>query len=180
MGKKVGSKMGTNAKQTAKRTGKRNVAEAQVTFRKNQPRDEAFLLNVTMAAMKKVYEQSTGVELTEDFIREAIKNSGTTVIIEQGGKPIGYYCYTVYRQGHLYWGSLILSQEARGKGIGGQIHRHVEEEARAQGCHVIEGHVQVENKRAYEFWLKHGWEVVRQEGPGTLAIQKVLHSPNVV
>jgi GNAT superfamily N-acetyltransferase len=172
--KKGGPKAGNKSVKPAKRTAKRGVSEAPLTFRKNQPRDDAFLLNVTMAAMKKVYEQSTGVELTEEFVRESIKSSGTTVIIEQGGKPIGYYCYSVYRPGRMYWGSLILTQDARGKGIGGQINRHVEAEARGLGVGVIEGHVQVENKRAYEFWLKNGWHVVRQEGPGTLAIEKVL------
>ncbi|MGZ4107251.1 MAG: N-acetyltransferase family protein [Tumebacillaceae bacterium] len=171
-----------NAKQVLKKTAKprgsqqheQHLPDAPLTFRNRREGDDAFLLRVTMAAMKQVYEKSTGTELTEESVLENIRNSGTTVIIERGGKPIGYYSYTVYLPGRMYWGSLILSPDRRGKGVGPQIHRHVEAEARKRNVRVIEGHVQVENKRAYEFWMKSGWRVVRMEGPGTLAIEKAL------
>jgi ribosomal protein S18 acetylase RimI-like enzyme len=136
--------------------------------------DDAFLLQATRETMKEVFEKSVGAELTDKVILSNIKTSGTTLIIEQNGVPIGYTCYTLYKPERMYWGALVLLPTAQDQGIGSRICRNMYEHARELGCVAIDGHVQVHNEVAVKFWKNQGFEVVGGPTAGSYEIEKKL------
>ncbi|WP_018131632.1 GNAT family N-acetyltransferase [Effusibacillus pohliae] len=143
-------------------------------FRQREPKDDRFIIDLTLAVMGNVFEQSVGAPLTEDTIRQHLKSDETILIIERGGKPVGYTSYKIYKPGRMYWSSLILSPDHQSRGLGRQVVRHVEKVALANGVRRIEGHVQTDNRRAISFWLKNGFSITGMPVQGTLAIEKRL------
>ncbi|MBL0387781.1 GNAT family N-acetyltransferase [Tumebacillus sp. ITR2] len=167
----------TTAKLKAKAKTKTTVKKRSVpsvTFRDRVEADDAFLIQVTRETMKEVFEKSVGVTLTDRMILSQIKDSGTSLIIEQDGKPIGYTSYTVYKPKHMYWGALVLAKSAQDQGIGSRICENMFNHAEFLGCEVIQGHVQVENAVAIKFWKRHGFEIVGGPTSGSYEIEKKL------
>ncbi|MFC4766697.1 GNAT family N-acetyltransferase [Effusibacillus consociatus] len=149
-----------------------------LSYRSYQSTDDRFIIDAALLTMKKIFEESTGCSLTEDVIREQLNANETTRIIEQNGKPIGYYGYTVYPSRKMYWSALILIPTAQHRGLGNQVVRQVEKEALAKGVRVIEGHVQTANKRALSFWIKNGFQTVGSPFQGMIEIRKKLQRIN--
>lgn len=145
-----------------------------ISLRELTSADDAFLLASTRETMKEVFEKSVGMELTDQLILSQIKSSGTTLIVEQKGTPIGYTCYTLHKPKRMYWGALVLVPTAQDQGIGSRICHHMFELARLKGCEAIDGHVQVENQVAIKFWKSHGFEVVGGPIAGSYEIEKKL------
>lgn len=142
-----------------------------LSFRPRRKQDDLFLIHVTMAEMKHVYESSIGEELTPDLIRLQLKPCEVTVI-EFHGYPIGYYATMPYAPGRLYLGALVLADTIQGKGLGAQVVRRIEQEARAAGNGWIEAHVQTANKRAIRFWLRNGYQIAGRPAGGSFPLRK--------
>lgn len=175
-------KAAKNSTSKTTKTAKRSKSTSRVkqTFvvpiflRMRTDADDKFLLQTTRETMKDVFEKSVGVELTDQMIISQIKSSGTTLIIEQGGVPVGYTCYTVHKPSRMYWGALVLLPIAQDQGIGSRICHNMFEHARQLGCEAIDGHVQVQNEVAVKFWKNQGFEVVGGPTAGSYEIEKKL------
>lgn len=138
-----------------------------------QSKYDPFIIRVTMNAMQQIFVDSTGIPLTEEMLMQQVRASDTTLIICHK-KLIGYYCCSKPYNQQIYFGSLILTAAARGKGYGPRILNHVENEALRKGAVILLGHVQTSNRRALSFWLKHGFEIVGPPQAGSIPIQKRL------
>ncbi|MCX7568811.1 GNAT family N-acetyltransferase [Tumebacillus sp. DT12] len=138
------------------------MPDTTITFREACRQDEGYLVDVTLETMQRVFESSVGHSLTKEAILEIIHSCDVTLIIEQDGRPVGYTCYAHTAPGRMYWASLVLSPHAQGGGIGRQVTRHIVQTARARGVRVIDGHVQLQNRRAVDYWFRRGF---RPSGP---------------
>ncbi len=142
--------------------------------RPRQKKDDAFIVRVALQTMRRVYRESTGLPLTKSMILQQLRVNTTTMIVENGHQPIGYYSYTMLAPKRLYLSALVLSSNVQGKGIGQRIANHIEREARAQGAQIIHAHVQCTNSRAIVFWFKNGYRILYPQMKGMLAIGKTL------
>ncbi|WP_157729576.1 GNAT family N-acetyltransferase [Tumebacillus algifaecis] len=140
-------------------------------FRPREDHDNSFISRITLLTLKKVFEESTKSPLTEQIVLHLVNQTDHVVIVEQAGKPIGYYCYDKTGADSIYWGSLVLEPVKQAKGLGKKVLEHFVTEARKQGVREINGHVQVKNKEAYKFWMNNGFQVVGREDAGSLPIQ---------
>ena len=150
-----------------------------LTFRKRTPDDDPFIVQSTMETMKGIYERDVGGKMTDDMVLENVNSSDVVKIIERDGRPIGYYCYTIYAPGWMYWGSLVLMPGAQGGGVGNRVVRQLVQEAREKGVYVIDGHVQLSNHRARRFWMRHGFHPTGRPLYGSIPIRKLLHAPGM-
>ncbi|HEU4964470.1 MAG TPA: GNAT family N-acetyltransferase [Bacilli bacterium] len=142
-----------------------------LSLRPYQPQDEPFLIALTLDQMKAVYESSVGEELTPELVRMQLRDCETTVI-EWDGRPVGYSAMMSYGQGRQYWGALVLSEEAQGKGVGQQLVQHVVQQAKQQGVRWVDGHVQTDNRKALRFWLRNGFQIVGRPQAGSFPISR--------
>ena len=86
------------------------------------------------------------------------------VTMTQDGQIIGFVYFApaamTDRTWYLYW--IVVGKKLQGRGIGGQLLRHVEEEIRREkGRHLL---IETSSLPHYEptrsFYLKHGYELV--------------------
>ena len=161
-------------KKPVKPPQRKRAPSQQLTYRPRREQDDAFLKQVTIAQMKEVYEQSTGTPLTEQGVAVLLELSDTTMIIEQQGRPIGYYSYLIPGPGRLYIGSLIFTANAQGKGHGASVCRRIEEDARRLGVHTIDLHVQVTNQKAVRFWTVNGYRITVPPVAGSYLREKQI------
>ncbi|ARU61972.1 hypothetical protein CBW65_13900 [Tumebacillus avium] len=145
-----------------------------LTFRPRTDSDDSFISSVTLLTLKDVFEASTSQPLTEQIILHLVNQTDTCVIIEQRGKPIGYYCYDRTSSDRIYWGSLVIMPGKQARGHGKQVVEHFVAEAKKQGVRRIDGHVQVKNEDAYHFWMGNGFQVAGREQNGSVPIQLQL------
>jgi GNAT superfamily N-acetyltransferase len=150
-----------------------------LTFRKRTSEDDSFIIHSTLETMKEIYEKDVGGEMTDDMVLEHINASDVVKIVEQGGKPVGYYCYTIYAPGWMYWGSCVLIPGAQGRGVGKRVVQQLMQEAREQGVYVIDGHVQLSNHRARRFWMRQGFHPTGRPLSGSIPIRKLLQAPGM-
>jgi len=144
-----------------------------ITYRAKRKGDEKFLLRITMQQMGRVFQQSVGTALDQQQVREQLQRA-RIVIIERGGKCIGYYCDLDTAPGRVYWGSLIVTPGQEGQGVGDAAVRHWYAETKRRGMRIIDGHVQVQNHRALRFWQKHGFAIVGPPQNGSYPIQRCV------
>jgi predicted N-acetyltransferase YhbS len=90
----------------------------------------------------------------EDALRKAIKAAdGLAFAWEERGRILGFVCaHNLGFRGYL--SELIVSETARGKGIGSALVERVEQELSQQGCPVVISDVW---KSAKTFYHKLGW-----------------------
>ncbi|TCP53272.1 acetyltransferase (GNAT) family protein [Tumebacillus sp. BK434] len=143
---------------------------ARLHFRPRTDEDDSFISSITLLTLKDVFEASTNQPLTEAIILQLVNQTDTCVIIEQRGKPIGYYCYDKTSADRIYWGSLVLVPSKQAKGLGRKVVEHFVAEAKKQGVRRIDGHVQVKNEEAYHFWMSNGFQVAGREQNGSVPI----------
>lgn len=180
---KKGRKSRERAKQSAKTTMKtiatptvkvKVKAAPPLRYRPREERDNAFICRVTLLTMKRVFEESTHSPLNEEVVMQLVNKCDHVIIIEQGGKPIGYYCYEKLDADRIYWGSLIIVPAKQNVGIGKQVFEHFVADAKRQGVRLIEGHVQIKNEKAYRYWLNKGFQVVGAPVGGSVHIRLPL------
>jgi L-amino acid N-acyltransferase YncA len=153
------------------------IKQRRLVFIPYHAKYDAFISRITMNAMQKIFEDSTGIPLTKEMILQQVKANEVTLVASQK-RLVGYYCYSPPWNGHMYLGSVILTPEAQGKGYGTRILRHIEQEALAKGVQILDGHVQTSNQKALSFWLYHGFRVVGHPQAGSIPIRKTLLQTN--
>lgn len=156
------------------KTSTKSTAADHLHFRPRADSDDSFISSITLLTLKDVFEASTKQPLTEAIILHLVNQTDTCVIIEQRGKPIGYYCYDLTASDRIYWGSLVIMPGKQARGLGKKVVEHFVAEAKKQGVRRIDGHVQVKNEDAYHFWMSNGFQVAGQEQNGSVPIQLQL------
>ncbi len=109
------------------------------------------------------------------------KSKADVWIAEEKGLVLGD-AVVVYRKGskraRLY--SIVVSPEARGKGIGAKLLAHAEKAAKKCGCSLMGLEVREDNKAAISFYGSRGYEGIGlrdnyyEDGAAALKMQKAL------
>jgi predicted N-acetyltransferase YhbS len=90
----------------------------------------------------------------QDVLERGIRTAdGLAFVWTDGGAVVGFVC--AHDVGFLgYLSALVVAEEARGRGIGRQLVRQVEQELAARGCAVLISDVW---KGAEKFYRALGW-----------------------
>jgi ribosomal protein S18 acetylase RimI-like enzyme len=90
----------------------------------------------------------------DDVLERAIRSAdGLAFVWDEGGKLAGFVCaHDVGFRGYL--SQLVVAEDARGRGIGGQVVQRVETELTARGCVTLIADVW---KEAEGFYRALGW-----------------------
>lgn len=107
----------------------------------------------------------TAESLAADLAAKAAANH-PFLVVEEGGEAKGFATYGTFRSGPGYARTMehtiILGQEARGKGAGRQLIEALCTHARAQGIHSLIGGVSAENADGIAFHARVGFaEIAR-------------------
>ncbi len=145
-----------------------------ISYRPRRPKDNPFLIRISMQTMSRVIKKSTGRPLTKSMILEQIDGNQTTVVIESSKRPIGYYSYSILPSGQLYLSALILAPAVQNKGVGRRVAKRIEHVAREKDIDTILGHIHYANSQSLVFWLKNGYRILGPHMQGTLAVEKRL------
>lgn len=103
-------------------------------------------------------------ELSLDEIGDLIRKAPGIFVAEENGKVTGYASYDQFRRGTGYARSMehsiILTPEARGKGVGRALMEAVEDHARAAGVGSLWAGVSGENPDGVTFHKRLGFETI--------------------
>jgi len=103
-----------------------------------------------MQAVAGLWHEDWRADVLERAIRAA---DGLAFVWADRGKILGFVCaHDLGFRGYL--SALVVAEEARGKGIGRQLVRHVERELAARGCPVLISDVW---RDAEGFYRALGW-----------------------
>jgi GNAT superfamily N-acetyltransferase len=114
-----------------------------------------------------LYEKSLIREegLAARFERQLSKpeNELNCLVVEEQGRLIGYTTFirqfsTWDADFYIYLDCLYLSEEARGRGIGGELMDHIRDYAKAAGCKEIQWQTPDFNTGAIRFYKRLGAE----------------------
>jgi len=106
------------------------------------------------------------LDLTSDNARELwlMRPPGQTVVLEEGGMIVGSATMGPNRPGrgaHVGTASFMVSQAARGQGVGRRLGEYVVQWHRDRGFRAIQSNAVVEtNTAAVRLWQTLGFEVV--------------------
>lgn len=108
-------------------------------------------------------DMSDQVIATEESLKESIfdNNRAETVIIEQGGKAIGYALYfynfsTFIGKSGLHLEDIFIKKEVRGKGIGREVFKFLAKKAKEEGCKRMEWSCLDWNEPSIKFYKSLG------------------------
>lgn len=98
-------------------------------------------------------------------IAELIQTEGTTLLkYVEGNEILG--CVELRNQnGKLYLGMLTVKPHLQGKGIGKELLKAAEEEARKQTCSAIYMTVISVRKELIEWYVRHGYQLTGEKKP---------------
>lgn len=103
-------------------------------------------------------------ELSLDEVRELIATAPGIFVAEEHGQIIGYASYDQFRRGLGYARSMehsiILTPDARGKGVGRALMEAVEDHARRAGVGSLWAGVSGENPGGVAFHARLGFETI--------------------
>ena len=149
----------------------------QPLIRSARPADAATILRFIrdLAAFER---EPDAVEATEEMLSEALFGAhpaAEAVIAEQDGRPLGFALFfhnfsTWTGRRGLYLEDLYVTPDARGRGIGGALLRHLAGIAVARGCARFEWSVLDWNAEAIAVYRRIGavgmedWTVQRLSG----------------
>jgi ribosomal protein S18 acetylase RimI-like enzyme len=102
-------------------------------------------------------------EVLSDYHAENRDHGHVSVTYEEDGQILGFAYYApaamTDRTWYLYW--IAVTRAIHGKGLGGQLLRHAEEDIRRLGGRVL--FIETSSLPHYEptrgFYLKHGYEI---------------------
>ena len=111
----------------------------------------------------KPYEVEVLREVLDDFHAGAVGPDHAAVVAEQDGRIVGYAYYApdVMTDGswYLYW--IAVARDLHARGIGGDVLRHAEDDARRRGGRVmfIETSSLPHSEPTRRFYLKHDYAI---------------------
>lgn len=97
---------------------------------------------------------------TEMMKNEHVRNGFCGALAEADGEVVGYVCgYTLFEDGELL--KIAVSQDCRGRGIGGLLLDSFTEKAMSQGAEQIFLEVRTSNEPALGLYKSRGFEKTR-------------------
>ena len=137
-----------------------------IEIRKAAIEDEARIINLLklLALSSETPSDSTvDWQMAAIKFREIVKDDeeGTILVAEQDGDAVGVITLSypvAIRYGGIYTciEEFIVSEQARGKGIGGQLLEAAIAEATTRGCYEIQ--VNNPSKLGYPVYVRHGFQ----------------------
>ncbi len=133
-----------------------NIREATI-----EDQEEVFdLLRqlMTSANMDSPINQPSAVDTFRQVIEE---EKGTVLVAEEGGKMLGLLTLSypvAIRCGGIYSciEEFIVTEQARGKGVGGKLLEVAISKAAEKGCYELQ--VNRPSELGYPVYLRHGWK----------------------
>ncbi|MEA5123703.1 GNAT family N-acetyltransferase [Xanthomonas floridensis] len=140
--------------------------------------DDVPLLHELITALAVYEREPAAVTATQDDLRASLFGDGATahaLICEQDGQALGFAVYffnysTWLGRNGLYLEDLFVRPQARGKGAGLALLRHLAQLAVQRGCGRFEWSVLDWNQSAIDFYQAvgarpmDGWTVYRLDG----------------
>ncbi|QSO54416.1 GNAT family N-acetyltransferase [Alicyclobacillus curvatus] len=145
-----------------------------LTFRPRVPGDDDYILNLTEKELGQVHSQSFGEPFPRAQFQGYLQSGAPTVVVEQDGKPIGYYSYLIGPDGKMHVSALVIEPALQSGGVGTQVMTRLEDDARRQHVHTLEVFVQESNARSIAFTKKLGFVEVYRMPPNSICFQKVI------
>lgn len=115
----------------------------------------------------KLRRDDDGIDHLHDYyeaLREIDRTPGNYVLVaERGGRPIAMLQLVTFRHLEHRGGrcaeieSMLVAEDWRGKGIGGQLLEHAIARAKDLGCYRIQLTSNVERPDAHRFYDRHGF-----------------------
>ncbi len=182
---KTGKRVGSAGKKRAlggkvKQRPVVNEKKPTLRYRNRVPADDAYILQLTEGQLAPVHEQAFGEPFPREQFMSVIQSGAPVIMIEYGGKPIGYYTYLVGQDSRMHINAMVIDKSYQSKGIGTQVMKQVEEDARGRGVRVIEVYVQANNEQSLAFTRQLGFVEAYRVPPNTICFQKQLSAPNTV
>lgn len=180
---------------TAKRTaasGKKRVAGGKtkrkaapskkpvLSYRNRVPADDAYILQLTEEQLAAIHQQSFGEPFPREQFMSMIQSGAPVILIEYGGKPIGYYTYLIGPDAKMHISAMVIDKQYQSKGIGTQVMKRVEQDALPRGVRTIEVFVQANNEQSLAFTRQLGFVEAYRVPPNTICFQKQLAATNTV
>lgn len=102
--------------------------------------------------------------LSEGLVRRFLAFPDTEILVAEGeGRVLGVLCSSyrpdLYHAGdNCFIEELCVAEQARGRGVGRELMEEVLRRARARGCVHVSVAALNGNRRAIEFYRRHGFE----------------------
>jgi ribosomal protein S18 acetylase RimI-like enzyme len=143
-------------------------------YRPRAAQDDAYIVQLTRQQLGTVHERAFGQPFPDEQFLRYIQSGAPTVVIEQKGKPIGYYSYLVGQNGKMHISAMVIDPAHQSSGIGKMVMAKLEEDAAKQGVRVLEVFVQENNAQSLAFTRSLGFREVYRIEPNTIGFQKQL------
>jgi ribosomal protein S18 acetylase RimI-like enzyme len=127
---------------------------------------------LTEGQLAPIHQRAFGETFPRERFRSYLQSGAPTVIVEKGKKRIGYYSYLLQPQGKMHISALVIDPAFQSTGVGSEVMRHLEDEAKKQGVHTLEVFVQRDNEKSLAFTRKLGFREAYYVTPTTICFQK--------
>lgn len=122
------------------------------------------LIVMSRENMAAIVKSSWGIEWTDEPLLEWLCNGDiTTMVLEEEGEPIGYYCTEVL-DSYLFVTSIQIRKDRQGRGLGRTMMREIEATVLDEGSEGVELCVQESNEKALEFYNELGYRTMCRSG----------------
>lgn len=156
------------------RRGAAQTAVEDIHYRPRRPEDDEFIVQLARRELAKVHEEAFGEPFPEDELRQYLQSGMPTVVIERGGRPVGFYSYLPSAEGKVHVSALVIDPKVQRKGIGRRAMEKLEADVKRLGAHTLEVFIQDVNPRSLEFAKKLGFREVARFEPRTIVLWKFI------
>jgi len=166
-------KKGTlKARATAQKKQVKRQPVVELSYRPRTLQDDAYILQLTRSQLGTIHEQAFGQPFPDQQFLQYIQSGAPTIVIEQKGKPIGYYSYLIGPDAKMHVSAMVIDPAHQSSGIGKRVMAKLEEDAIAQGVRTLEVFVQENNSPSLAFTRSLGFQEVFRIEPNTIGFQK--------
>ena len=135
-----------------------------MTIRPAEAQDAAALAAIQNPVIRETAITFNPQPRTEEDMAKAISGALCFLVAEEAGQVLGFASYDQFRKGQGYARTvehtIVLAEEARGRGIGRALMAAIEDHARAAGMGSIWAGVSGENPAGVAFHARLGFEEV--------------------